>query len=197
MIMSKILKIYILVIPLLFFVLKDYSFAQTHSEVVEATLRLSICGDGVVEGKEDCEKDVPITKTCLNYGYQKGTLLCDNSCSFDFTNCQYIPKPPEETTQTEEDEPITQELKNTKIVVEEIKVRYMPLLLRMFDLNRDGRIDFAELTNILINWVDNWRTFRQVEEEQKEEVKGTCDVNFDGMCNVIDFSIILYYVDND
>lgn len=202
--MSKVLKICIIVIPVLFFFLKDYTFAQTYSDIVEVSLRLSVCGDKVVEGQEDCERGEKIERTCEDFGYEKGVLHCDNSCSFDFHSCHPFPEPPEEeipNIDEEEEDPgkakkEKEEKQQEKTKVEEV-FRYIPLLLRTFDFNRDSVINFTEFTEILVNWVENWRVFRQTEEEKKGEVKGSCDVNFDGECNVIDFSIILYYVDND
>lgn len=44
------------------------------------------CGNGMIEGPEDCEGDSVGAATCLSEGYEAGTLIC-NGCFFDFTSC--------------------------------------------------------------------------------------------------------------
>jgi hypothetical protein len=193
MIMQKFFKIFIFLLLIVSFLGKEVSFAYSSINIVDVSLKLSLCGDGLVQGSEDCEQGSNITKTCLDYGYQEGTLTCDYSCSYDYSNCKYIPKV-EDVTEPEIGIPTVQPIPQTVTPTREI-FNNLPLLLRLFDFNRDGIIDFTEFTNILYSWVEKWSTFRQVED--KEDVKGACDVNADNECNVIDFSIILYYVDND
>jgi len=178
----------VIAIFLFLFLNENNVLAQTYSETVNVSLKLSLCGDSVVEGQEDCEINQPFSKTCSDFGYQEGLLKCDYSCSFDYSDCKYIKK------EDPKDEPKPEEKPN--LPVSPIP-SYLPFLLSLFDFNRDGRLDFLELTNLLTNWVDGWRLFRVADDDSKSEVKGTCDVNKDNVCNVIDFSIILYYVDND
>jgi hypothetical protein len=46
------------------------------------------CGDGVVEGGEECESGVPLADTCETLGFTGGTLICDAaSCSYDTSGC--------------------------------------------------------------------------------------------------------------
>lgn len=48
----------------------------------------AVCGDGVVEGAEQCEPSVPLTDTCVSLGYASGTLACDGaSCLYDESAC--------------------------------------------------------------------------------------------------------------
>lgn len=48
----------------------------------------SVCGDGVVEGSEDCEAGVPLADTCQTLGFDSGTLACDEaSCTYDTSAC--------------------------------------------------------------------------------------------------------------
>lgn len=44
------------------------------------------CGDGAVEGLEDCEQSVGTT-TCQDLEFYGGTLACSNKCRFDTTGC--------------------------------------------------------------------------------------------------------------
>lgn len=44
------------------------------------------CGNGNIEGPEDCEDDSVGASTCLSEGYEAGNLSC-KGCFFDFTAC--------------------------------------------------------------------------------------------------------------
>lgn len=47
-----------------------------------------VCGDGVVEGDEECEAGVPLADTCTSIGFDGGTLACNTStCIYDTTGC--------------------------------------------------------------------------------------------------------------
>ena len=46
------------------------------------------CGDGVVEGGEDCEAGVPLADTCVSLGFVSGSLACDAAaCAYDTSGC--------------------------------------------------------------------------------------------------------------
>jgi lysophospholipase L1-like esterase len=48
----------------------------------------STCGDGIVEGGEECEAGVPLADTCTSLGFESGTLSCDvASCQYDTSAC--------------------------------------------------------------------------------------------------------------
>jgi hypothetical protein len=44
------------------------------------------CGDGKVNGSEQCEPGLPLGRSCVSYGYQSGTLRCTN-CRYDTSQC--------------------------------------------------------------------------------------------------------------
>lgn len=46
----------------------------------------AVCGDGVVEGGEQCEAGVPLADTCQTLGFAGGTLACA-SCRYDTSGC--------------------------------------------------------------------------------------------------------------
>ncbi|MBU1537319.1 hypothetical protein KKF84_18535, partial [Myxococcota bacterium] len=46
------------------------------------------CGDGVVEGIEECEAEDMNGQTCLTLGYYGGTLACTPQCIFNTSSCE-------------------------------------------------------------------------------------------------------------
>jgi len=53
------------------------------SDVVPA-----VCGDGKIEGEEQCDGDALGEKTCMDVGdFDGGTLLCSDACTFDTSGC--------------------------------------------------------------------------------------------------------------
>lgn len=48
---------------------------------------LFACGDGAVNGAEDCEGADLGGATCADLGYYQGTLACGSNCRFDETGC--------------------------------------------------------------------------------------------------------------
>jgi hypothetical protein len=44
------------------------------------------CGDGTIEGSEECEPEVTITDDCIDLGYNEGELAC-SSCQYDESAC--------------------------------------------------------------------------------------------------------------
>jgi len=52
-----------------------------------SSCRNSICGDGVIEGQEECDGDKFGDLTCESLGFAGGSLLCDASCRVDRSPC--------------------------------------------------------------------------------------------------------------
>lgn len=48
---------------------------------------LSTCGNNVREGLEQCDGTDLLGQTCLDFGFDGGTLACDGSCNFDTSAC--------------------------------------------------------------------------------------------------------------
>jgi hypothetical protein len=46
-----------------------------------------ICGNGKVEGDEECDVGTLNGKTCVTEGFAGGTLACGTGCGFDTSGC--------------------------------------------------------------------------------------------------------------
>lgn len=143
---------------------------------IGATVKISVCGNNIVEANEDCEKGLGIQYDCRNFGYAPKLINCDISCAYDILSCKNIEEIKEENTESK-----------------------LPKLMIVWDSNNDGKLAFEELTSFLVKWVDNWKSFVILpsENSERETVAQECDINSDKTCNVTDFSIILYYLSND
>ena|SRR3989344_2125304 len=51
----------------------------------ECTGVKSVCGDGNITGKEEC--DGTVSKSCTDLGYDSGILRCNNNCTFNLGYC--------------------------------------------------------------------------------------------------------------
>jgi len=69
-----------------------FSVLDKELEIAESNLvnlvvnSMPDCGDGVIEGSEQCEVGNLDGQTCITKGFDKGTLIC-SSCSFDTSGC--------------------------------------------------------------------------------------------------------------
>lgn len=61
----------------------------------------------------------------------------------------------------------------------------LPPTASFFDVDGSGRIELTELFEVVRRWIDAWRDKEGLEK---------ADLNGDGECNLIDLSILLYYV---
>ena len=150
---------------------------------VNATIRISACGNGVVEGGEDCDGMDIHGKTCQNLKFGDGTLSCDISCSFDTSQCiaaTPTPTPPPVIAQTI-GSIITSAATSPAPTISFSSVLFptrtpksiLPPALRIFDINGSGHITASELPDILKIWILAWKNYSY-------EIK--------------DLSVLLYYV---
>lgn len=76
--------------------------------------------------------------------------------------------------------------------------RLLPLALRMFDLNGNGRLDTQNAYSIVKIWFDGWKSAINNSSVQNPEqiVSGvlSCDLNDDKVCNTKDFSVLMYWI---
>jgi hypothetical protein len=197
------------------------TLAQANSSTsINATVRISVCGDGIVEGSEDCEGSDLNSKSCDSLGYSGGSLTCDISCSFDTTSCIVPPPTPTPTkAPTPTPDPNTEEESSEKTTSQQQSLasptttpaaglpaffntqprRVFPPKLASFDLNGDGRFNDFELRESLGIWVVQWKNFINnlgVDEEEQSllDEDKICDLNNDQYCDLIDLSVLLYYV---
>lgn len=227
----KYLKEPILVCLILFcflFVLQlpfNLIYGQTSSsDTVEATIKISVCGNEIVEGGEDCEGSDLGGKTCISLGYSGGTLSCDIACSFDTTNC-LAPTPTPTPTSTPTSTPTPTSAPNptsnptsapqqvtppastsapaattqvfTTGVTAPRLLPAIPEVLALFDIDGSGRIEITEIFQAVKTWADYWKEALNEEVLAQEEQIPTikkCDINHDGACNLFDLSILLYYI---
>jgi hypothetical protein len=162
---------------------------------VNATVRISICGNGVIEGGEDCEGINLNAKTCQDFKSQGGALSCDISCSFNASQCSNA-KQVEVQAQTyiKEQMPFL----NSTIIptITPVKTRnhtqqttffrsILPPKVNIFDIDKDGHITTSELPDILKMWTSFWKN----NSKNKE-----CDLTGNGTCEIKDLSVLLYYV---
>lgn len=57
------------------------------SNPINATVKVSVCGNNIAESGEDCDNADLRSKICTGLGYSGGNLSCDISCSFDTSSC--------------------------------------------------------------------------------------------------------------
>lgn len=190
------------------------------SENIDATVNLSVCGDGIAEGREDCDGTDLGNENCIKLGYKKGDLSCDISCEFDTVNCSGvlvtpIPTPTPTATPTQSSsststtstttETITTAKKEDNLIkkiIREIDLK-LKLIQKNFDFDSSGKIEVYELYNTVRAWVEDWKFNIEIQtayakgEIVEEDVlkPEKCDLNNDGVCNVIDLSILLYYIE--
>lgn len=191
----------------LFLLVRSNVYGQTTTSV-NATIKISVCGNGVAEGGEDCDNTDLKGKTCTSLGYGSGTLSCDISCGYNTSACiAATPTPtptptpgstnttsgttptssPQATSTPPTPTPTSQPISALSPVVQNI----LPPALRNFDLNGDGRIDASELNTVLALWVSEWKQFLKSGSQGHNQV---CDLNHNGTCGIHDFSILLFYV---
>jgi len=159
------------------------------SEPVNATVKISVCGNNTKEGGEDCDNDDLNNKTCLTIGYGPGSLSCQADCSFNVSQCGPAPtatptptvtpmpaptatptagkKETEETTTTSTTA-ASPTATPTPIVVTLEVLLPLPVKVATFDIDGDGRIAVQEVVKAVQLWVEEWR-----KELEKVEIKIT------------------------
>jgi len=197
------------------------TLAQGASSLIDATVKVSVCGNGEKEGGEDCDGADLNAATCASAGYAEGTLSCTVACEYDVGSCVYLsptptpfvtPTPtvnpsssptPTSSSQTPTAAPtptpsvtpsvnLGQIIRTTPIPVQIIPS--LPALLQAFDQNGDGVIASNELFDAVNNWVESWRqNQRSLTQQNGQDAVGECDLNGDNTCDILDFSIVMFF----
>lgn len=70
-----------------FFYHSDFVSAAS-TAVVQVTIKIEICGDGVKDGGEECDGADLNSRSCTNFsGFTGGTLSCTSGCLFNTSAC--------------------------------------------------------------------------------------------------------------
>ncbi len=173
------------------FQLAVYSGPFEGSSTITGTVDgISVCGDFLVEGDEECEPLAPITQSCTDFDFDTGSLTCDSSCSYNYSNCEYIPPTPIIPPFPNPFIPDDQEEPGPIRIL-------LPFFLGIYDLDNNGDLNTVEYCSGLTYWLKKWR-IRLINPAPEGDIariagaKDTCDLNFDKNCNLTDFSIFLH-----
>ena len=181
---------------------------------ISASVKLSVCGNDLVEGAENCDNLNLNNKTCVSLGYASGTLTCTVACEFNTSNCISSASTPTPTstssstsastsqsTQSTATSTVVQTITNLVTQIIETSKTSLPTALAIFDVNGSGKIETDELRPAIENWVDNWKKtlLEEIATTQGREAESglyqKCDVNNDNICDLRDLSILLFYVE--
>lgn len=186
--------------------------------------KISVCGNGEIEGGEDCEGIDLNGKTCESIGLGPGTLNCDIACSFDTHDCgpaptatptpTLIPTPTATSTPIPTLTPTLTPTPTTAISASAATTApastltpsptsiplptatptpSLPQIISFFDVNGDGKILVTELYPTVKKWVDEWKKAFAIGTDYQNNMN--CDINKDRRCDVVDFSILISYVE--
>lgn len=192
---------------------------------VDATVKISICGNLQKEGGEDCDNLDLGGATCTSLGYGGGDLTCDISCSYNTTEClpptpTPTPSPTPIPTATPTPSPGTDDAstdsteENTVVLATPTTTQItttpqvftqptLPAPLQFFDVRGTGKILVIDLPVVVQLWVTEWKAALDEElarNESADSVARTpkkCDINNDQICNLKDFSVLMYYVESE
>jgi hypothetical protein len=193
---------------LFFLFLHTNAYGETTTSV-NATVKISVCGNGTKEGGEDCDTADLNSKTCQSFGFGSGALSCDIGCGFNTYSC-VLPTPtptptaPASTTSIPTNT-LTQTAPSTmpsiilpSPVTPASTTRNafsLPPFLQIFDIDGTGKIELAQLYRVVKLWVDDWKNILEEHGHNQITVHKTCDINNDKICDMKDFSILMFYVE--
>jgi hypothetical protein len=208
------------------FISPTYAF---QSKNINATIRISVCGDGVAENPEECDVGDMKSATCRSLGFDTGSLTCDIACELDKTDCVGVaPSSPTPTpaptlapasasptvtpTSPNVTKDITQVASNIQVTTPFLRQLFptsavqrpkIPEKITFFLQQQSDTRSTHPYGNIVKSWVDEWREYSQAGTlNQTPEITADlsnesleCDVNEDGLCNLVDFSVLLYFIE--
>jgi len=203
-----------------FFGLMSVRAQNDDAAVVSAQVRLSICGDGIIEGPEDCEGGMIANNSCLSLGYAGGELSCDIACTFDTSSCMPSPPPtvsasissvtsdqvsvltPTQRTDSVSDSPeASPTISNVTLLqpfISELSPSVcLPPDLAVFASVSSCRLSMLDLNLVVSVWAEEWKRAQHARVVGEVSLADTtlCDLNQDNQCDIRDFSILMYVVD--
>ena len=60
---------------------------STEASSAGTSITVTICGNEIIEGNEQCDGSSLNGEDCVSRGYDDGSLTCSGSCTFDTSNC--------------------------------------------------------------------------------------------------------------
>jgi len=209
-------RIIISIVIILLLWLGEAQIFGADDQVIRIGIRTSVCGNGLIEGGEDCEGLDLGEQNCRGKGYNEGSLSCDIACSFIYSACVLWPTatptvvvPSITPTLTVSEDPNIQSpsasptaiyWRSKKIIpptptnfVEKeraealVSISNLIVSKVLFSLDTDasGSLEEKELFQVVDKWVGS----------RRGKDKQNCDLNNDSNCDIVDFSILMYYID--
>lgn len=81
-------KLCVILISVSIFVIVGAFFkSEIFAAEITATIKISLCGDGIIGDGEQCDGSVLGGATCVSRGFSSGTLTCGLSCEFNTLAC--------------------------------------------------------------------------------------------------------------
>lgn len=216
------ITISVFIIALFFysFITQRVAYGATSTDI-DAKIKISVCGNSIAEGGEDCDTTDLKGATCQQMGYTGGTLSCHISCSYDTSSCyMYSPTPsPTQNAQTSPtsttneavaptiqaeskqeilpttNEVLTQSQPAPKNFFQLNPQASLPIGLHYFDRKNTGKILLSDLSTVVTLWVDDWMVALKNDSPQNSDKDRTCDINRDNTCDLKDFSILMSYIE--
>ncbi len=206
------------------------------TSIINATVRIPVCGDFVQEFPEECDNSDFGGQTCRLQGFDDGVLDCDPACDFDTSGCYGVappspspsptpsptPSPSPSPNPSPSDSPASSDSNSSSpeptptIIVTEVTtsligesvtslitdqitnvLRALPQAILTFDSNNDGRLEGSEKEQGLLTWVNSWKEYihsESINAKTGQLPPRQCDINTDSHCNVVDFSVLMYYI---
>src|SRR3990167_3408720 len=65
--------------------------ADAASTSISATVKITVCGDGIVETPEQCDGSSLNGASCTTQGFTGGSLSCSSACEFNTSSCTSAP----------------------------------------------------------------------------------------------------------
>lgn len=74
----------------------------------------------------------------------------------------------------------------------------LPTSLAQFDTNDSGRLSDLELESAINSWISAWSSYANaLGNSDIDNISTTCDLDQNDLCNAVDFSVLLHYVESE